>query len=129
MDVHFAGMVGKLIKDAGPLAGKSLAATHVDSWEVGRQNWTPKLRKEFLKRRGYDLLQWLPCLTEKAGMTPAIKIGDEAMRTRFLWDFDQTRAELLSENYSGRLAELAHEHGMRFTLEGYTLPFGDELVV
>ena len=64
MDAHFAGMMAKLIKTAGPLAGQSLAATHIDSWEVGAQNWTPKMREEFKKRRGYDPIPWLPCLTD-----------------------------------------------------------------
>ncbi len=127
MDAHFAGMMGKLIKTAGPLAGKSLTATHIDSWEVGSQNWTPKLRAEFLKRRGYDLLPWLPALTDAAsGKNIAVKFGEAATAARFRWDFNQTIAELLAENYSGRLAELAHQHGLRYTLEGYNLPFGDE---
>ena len=61
MDVHFTNMMGKLIANAGPLAGKSLVATHIDSWEVGWQNWTAKMREEFQRRRGYDPLPWLPC--------------------------------------------------------------------
>ena len=134
MDAHFANMMAKLITDAGPLAGKSLVATHIDSWEVGSQNWTPKFREEFQKRRGYDPLPWLPCLTdptrEKSNGKTTISFAHiSTMPTataRFRWDFEQTIAELLAENYSGRLAELAHEHGLRFTLEGYNLPFGDE---
>ena len=127
MDAHFAGMMAKLIKTAGPLAGKSLVATHIDSWEVGAQNWTPKMREEFQKRRGYDLLPWLACLTDASpDKKNHLVIGDAAMTARFRWDFQQTIAELLAENYSGRIAELAHEHGMRYSLEGYNLPFGDE---
>ena len=134
MDAHFAGMMAKLIKTAGPLAGKSLVTMHIDSWEVGSQNWTPKLRAEFQKRRGYDPLPWLPCLTDstrekvrgKTVTTYAYQLGDAAAAARFRWDFNQTIAELLAENYSGRLAELAHKNGLRYSLEGYTLPFGDE---
>ncbi len=127
MDAHFAGMMAKLIKTAGPLAGKSLTATHIDSWEVGSQNWTPKMRAEFQKRRGYDPLPWLPCLTAAGSdKKQHVVIGDAARTARFRWDFNQTVAELLAENYSGRLAELAHKHGLRYTLEGYNLPFGDE---
>ena len=127
MDAHFAGMMAKLIKTAGPLAGKSLTATHIDSWEVGVQNWTPKLREEFQSRRGYDLLPWLPCLIA-AGFDSKkfLIIGDAALTARFRWDFQQTLAELLAENYSGRIAALAHQHGLRYSLEGYNLPFGDE---
>ena len=36
---------------------------HIDSWEVGSQNWTPRMREEFQKRRGYDLLPLLPTFT------------------------------------------------------------------
>lgn len=134
MDAHFAGMMAKLIKTAGPLAGKSLTATHIDSWEVGAQNWTPAFRAEFLKRRGYDPIPWLPCLTDATrekvnGKTATVfthNLDDPATAARFRWDFNETVAELLAENYSGRLAELAHEHGLRYSLEGYDLPFGDE---
>jgi hypothetical protein len=54
------------------------------------------------------------------------RVGDPATQARFHWDFAQTISELLAENYVGRLAELAHQHGLRLTLEGYNLPFGDE---
>jgi predicted GH43/DUF377 family glycosyl hydrolase len=133
MDVHFTNMMGRLTATAGPLAGKSLAATHIDSWEVGWQNWTPKLREEFQKRRGYDLLSWLPCAVsfseriKGTNYTHYFHSFDSAEMTgRFRWDFNQTISELLAENYVGRLAELSHEHGLRLTTEGYDLPFGDE---
>jgi hypothetical protein len=138
MDVHFTNMLGRLIANAGPLAGKSLVATHIDSWESGWQNWTPKFREEFLKRRGYDLLPWLPCAAESLSERVRTNntayntthyfrsFDNEEMTRRFRWDFEQTISELLAENYVGRLATLAHEHGLRLTVEGYDLPFGDE---
>lgn len=125
MDVHFAGMMAKLIADVGPENGKALTATHIDSWEVGGQNWTPLFRDEFKRRRGYDPLPYLPNVVadEKQNLPT---IGDKGIAARFMWDFKETVAELLAENYSGRLAELAHQHGMRLTIEGYNLPIGDE---
>ena len=33
---------------------------HVDSWECGSQNWSHHFAEEFLKRRGYDLLPFIP---------------------------------------------------------------------
>ncbi len=120
MDVQFAGMMQKLIAGAGPLAGSALAATHIDSWESGSQNWTALLPAEFQKRRGYDLMPFLPDITAK------LQIGGRALADRFRWDFYQTISELLAENYTGRIAALAHRSGLRFTLEGYELPFGDE---
>ncbi len=125
MDVHFKNMMGKLIAEAGSAAGPTLSATHIDSWEVGTQNWTPKFREEFQKRRGYDPIPYLP---DVEGLSAGLRvsIGDEARATRFRWDFETTIAELLAEKYVGHLATLAHEHGLRLTLEGYNLPFGDE---
>ena len=134
MDWHFTNMMGRLIATAGPLVGKSLVATHIDSWEVGSQNWTPKFREEFLKRRGYDPITWLPCVTDtvrvKANNKTTTRNLDNfdgpEMAARFRWDFSQTIAELLADNYIGRIEQLAQAHGLRFTLEGYNLPFGDE---
>jgi hypothetical protein len=40
-------MMGPLIADVGPAAGKTLVATHIDSWENGSQNWTTRMREEF----------------------------------------------------------------------------------
>jgi len=135
MDVHFAGMMGPLIQDIGPLAGKTLTATHIDSWEVKGQNWTPLFREEFRKRRGYDPVKWLPCITGvvqesingKTTTHYVWNIGGKEMADRFRWDFQQTISELLADNYAGRLAELVHAHGMRLSIEGYNLNhIGDE---
>ena len=128
MDFHFANMMGKLIGEVGDSAGTALSATHIDSWEVGSQNWTPEFRNEFRKRRGYDPLSFLPDIiaAQIPGNKIHVTIGQEEISRRFRWDFDETISELLAENYVGRLAELAHRHGMRLTLEGYNLPFGDE---
>ena len=134
MDWHFTNMMGRLITTAGPLTGKSLVATHIDSWEVGGQNWTPQFRAEFRKRRGYDPITWLPCITDTVRVRANNKtttrnlqnLDGPAMAARFRWDFNQTIAELLADNYIGRIEQLSQAHGLRFTLEGYNLPFGDE---
>jgi hypothetical protein len=128
MEVHFANMMGKLIANVGSKAGPTLVATHIDSWEVGSQNWTPKFREEFQKRRGYDPIPFLPDITDtkKSAANFQCTVGDAAMVSRFRWDFQQTLAELLAENYVGRLAKLSHQHGLRLSIEGYDLPFGDE---
>jgi len=121
MEWHFTNMMGKLIEQAGPLAGPTLTTAHIDSWEVGSQNWTPKFREEFQARRGYDPLPFLPDITGGS-----IKVGDLATARRFRWDYQQTISELLATNYVGALARLAHERGLRLSIEGYHLPFGDE---
>ena len=122
MDFHFAQFVGRLKTDAGPTAGAALTATHIDSWEVGTQTWTDALPAEFARRRGYDLTPFLP----EFAINAKRNVDSKAMGDRFRWDFYQTLGELLAQNYSGRLATLAHARGMRLTIEGYHLPFGDE---
>jgi hypothetical protein len=111
-DVMFEGLMGKLIADSKPLAGKTLVATHIDSWEVGSQNWTPDFREEFRRLRGYDPLPFLPVMTGRA--VDSLEVSE-----RFLWDLRQTISELVVENYAGRFRELAHKHGLRLSIEAY----------
>jgi len=108
MDAHFAETGAKLIADAGPLAGKSLQYFHIDSWELGQPTWTPKMREEFQRRRGYDPLPWLPAVL---GQT----VDNAAETRRFLQDYRRTAADLVAANYYGRLRELTVKAGLRGT--------------
>ena len=106
MDAHFAETGAKLIADAGPLAGKSLQYFHIDSWELGQPTWTPDMRGEFQRRRGYDPLPWLPAVLGRTVDSP------ERTR-RFLQDYRRTAADLVAANYYGRLRELTRKGGLR----------------
>lgn len=108
---HFDSFIGRLLK-LQPPQGKALRFLHVDSWEVGSQNWTEGFREEFRKRRGYDLLSYLVALTGRV-------VGNADITERFLWDFRRTIADLLLENYAAYLAELAEQHGLKFSVEAY----------
>jgi len=112
LDRHFEQFIGKLVSDTGPAAGKVLTTVHVDSWEVGYQNWTPGFREAFQQRRGYDPLPWLPVLSGRV-------VENAGPSERFLWDMRRTVSELLNENYATRMAELAHRAGMKFSVQGY----------
>ena len=102
---YWNAIVEPLIADAGPLAGKSLKYLHTDSWEVEVANWTPTLREEFQKRRGYDLLPWLPVITGKI-----VNSRDES--DRFLNDFRKTMGDLAIDNHYKLFKEGAHKHGL-----------------
>ena len=104
----------------GPLAGKTLVATHIDSWEVNSQNWTPRFAEEFRRRRGYDLLLFLPAMTGR--VMDSVEVSE-----RFLWDLRQTISELVLESYAGHFRDLAHQHGLRLTIEAYTTCPVDEM--
>ena len=112
LEAHFNEFIGKIMSDIGPLTGKSLISLHIDSWEMGPQNWTANYMTEFQKRRGYDMLRYMPVLTGR--VVESLEISE-----RFLWDFRQTILELIVENHAGYLAELAHRHGMRLSIEPY----------
>ena len=109
---NFEGMMGKLLKLAGPDAGKTLVSAHIDSWEVGPQNWTRNMDEEFRKRRGYDIVPFLPVLTGRV-------VGDLQITERFMWDVRKTISELMVENYVAEMQKLCHDHGLRFSFESY----------
>jgi hypothetical protein len=92
---------------------------HFDSWEMSSQNWSPRFREEFKKRRGYDPLKYLPAYTGRI-------VESAEMSERFLWDLRQTAQELVVENHVGYLKTLAHKNGLSFSAEPYDLnPCGD----
>jgi len=120
-NVAFNGLMGRLIAQNQALTGpgKTLVSTHIDSWEIGYQNWTPLMREEFKQRRGYDLLTLLPTFTGRV-------VDNVEATERFLWDLRQTVSDLLVENYAGEFRRLAHQNGLRISMEAYGGPF-DEL--
>ena len=112
LEGHFNAFVCRLLDDIGPLTGKTLVSTHIDSWEAGSGNWTQGFREEFLKRRGYDLLPYLPVLN-------GIIVESQEVSERFLWDMRETVNDLLLENYAGHMRELARQRGLRLSIEAY----------
>lgn len=111
--LHFSSMVKALRERVKPEGDDSFVAVHIDSWEGGGQNWTKGMRSEFIKRRGYDPLPYLPTLTERV-------MGDLETTERFLWDLRKTASELIVENYIVPFERMLHENGLRLTFECYT---------
>ncbi|HEX3624126.1 MAG TPA: glycosyl hydrolase [Verrucomicrobiae bacterium] len=118
LDVYWDGFMQKALDDIGPLAGdgKTLNCSLIDSYEVGGQNWTPAFREEFKKRRGYDLLKYLPVFSNRVVDNPAVT-------ERFLWDVRRTIADLFADNYFAHFTDLCHEHRLFSAVEPYTGPF------
>jgi hypothetical protein len=117
---HFEHLMGRLVGQNRALTGqdKALVGVHIDSWENGAQNWTPLMREEFKKRRGYDILPFLPVLSGRI-------LGSTEITERFLWDLRQTVSEMLIENYAGTFEKLARKNGLRLTIEAYGEPADD----
>ncbi len=111
--LHWENTVGKVIADAGSLAGKTLNNILIDSYEVGSQNWTLDFAAQFKKQNKYDIFKYLPCLTGRV-------IESTQVSERFLWDFRRTIANLYNEEYVGAFAEMCHQYNIKLSIE----PFG-----
>jgi hypothetical protein len=108
---QFEHWYGEAIKQAGPdLAAQVLKIFHIDSWECGSQNWSANFQAEFAKRRGYELLPYLPVMA-------GIPIESAQTSEKVLHDIRQTIGELLVDNFYGTMAKLAHEKGVSFSAE------------
>ncbi|EHQ30790.1 glycosyl hydrolase [Mucilaginibacter paludis] len=108
---QFDHWFGEAVRQAGPdLAAQVLKIFHVDSWECGSQNWSPVFQAEFSKRRGYDLLPYLPVMA-------GIPIQSAEVSEKVLYDVRRTIAELLVDNFYVTMARLAHEKGTVFSAE------------
>jgi hypothetical protein len=112
VDHQFDSTLAKVMKAAGPLAGKAFDMIEIDSFEAGLQNWTATLPADFAKRNGYAITQYLPALTGRI-------VGDLDMSNRFLSDFRRTLADLMADNYYGRMQERVNHAGLKFHIEGY----------
>jgi hypothetical protein len=114
---YWAGYPSMLLALAEKNAGTSFTRIEIDSYEAGPQDWTPEMAAEFKKRRGYDLLPWLPALAKKT-------LGSEALTKRFQRDWTQTISDLFADNYYLFMDELARRTpGMNILTEPYTGPF------
>jgi len=110
---HFwEGYPTMLLKMADGEVGKTFQRLEIDSYEAGGQDWTADMPEEFQKRRGYDMLTWLPVA---AGVT----IGDKTGSSQFMKDWRETVSDLFAEYYYGYMSLLAHEHGLKLLVQPY----------
>ncbi|MCX7006309.1 MAG: glycosyl hydrolase [Kiritimatiellaeota bacterium] len=107
---QFEQSLGRIIREAGPQAGKGLRGILFDSFEGGYQNWSASLPQDFQQRKGYDLVSWLPVLTGRT-------VGSAELSEAFLRDFRGVISELVAEKYFGTMQRLAHTHGLKVYAE------------
>ncbi|MDN3668652.1 glycosyl hydrolase [Echinicola jeungdonensis] len=109
--LQFDEWFGEAIRTAGPeMAEKVLKIFHIDSWEAGSQNWSPVFREEFKKRRGYDILPYLPLMA-------GVPMVDATTSEKVLYDLRKTISELIMDNFFGTLKEEVEKNGMKFSSE------------
>lgn len=109
---HFDAYLAKLADRMSPEDRKAWKYVIADSYEMGPQNWTDDLGKEFLARYHYDPLPWLPVLTGRV-------VGSPDESDRFLWDLRRLVADKVSTDYAGTLRQCANERGLKLWLENY----------
>jgi len=103
-----------MYKDAtgGVMGAKGLQCMILDSYEAGHMTWTKTFPHEFKKRRGYDILKWLPVLTGRI-------VQSAEASEKFLWDFRKTIGELIAVNHYDVIGEELHKRGMKRYTESH----------
>ncbi|MDR1594222.1 MAG: DUF1726 domain-containing protein [Prevotellaceae bacterium] len=117
LNKHLSYFIEQLFKQSGftkanPKGG--LQMLHIDSWEMGSQNWTAKFRDEFMRRRTYDPLPFYPVYA-------GVMVQSREMSERFLWDLRRTVQELIMENHAGHVKRYARKYGMGLSIEPYDM--------
>lgn len=111
----------------GPLKNR-VRAFFVDSLELEGANWTLDMADEFKKRRGYDLMPYLPFILFKIGGMGNVfdynygsafspEFNNIIERVRF--DFDKTKTELLKERFNDSFQDWCKENGVKSRAQAY----------
>lgn len=108
---QFDNWFGRVFKEVNPeIAKKVLKYMHVDSWEYGSQNWSDNFAAEFKRRRGYDLMPYLPLFA-------GVPVDDIATSEKVLRDVRTTAAELVVDVFYDVLAQKAKDYDCYFSAE------------
>lgn len=109
---HFDSFIGEALRRIPAADRKAFKQVIADSYEMGSQNWTDGLDKDFRKRYGYDPKPWLAVLSGRI-------VGSADASDRFLWDLRRLVADRVATDYVGGLRAEANKHGLGLWLENY----------
>lgn len=110
VDKAWDATLGRLLAEMTPEERKGLKFIEEDSWEAGIATWTKTFAEEFKKRRGYDLLPYLPVLAGRV-------IGDKQISTQIKEDHLLTVDDLIADNHYAYRRKLANTAGFPFYAE------------
>jgi hypothetical protein len=114
-------------RKTGPLSGH-LRAFFTDSMELEGCNWNEDLPEEFKKRRGYDMMPYLPftmfkvgrlgaVVDENYGATKTPEFAEVIKRVRF--DFELTKAELFDERFTQTYLQWCRDQKVKSRAQAY----------
>ena len=109
---HFDSMMGEILRRIPEEDRKSLRVVVQDSYEVGGQNFTDGMLRDFAARYGYDPTPFLPAWF-------GYVVGDVKTTERFLWDLRRYIADEVAYSYVGGLRDISNEYGLTTWLECY----------
>jgi hypothetical protein len=124
---YLYNMSDKIEAQIGPLKG-SIRALFTDSMELEGANWTNGMDKEFQKRYGYDITDYLPFILFKIGSmgsalnyNPVVPVTDnfqkEIQCARY--DFEDFKAQLMQERFTNTYLEWCHQLGVKARAQAY----------
>jgi hypothetical protein len=129
----FAAHAKRVGDDAIPFLGKyfgnGLRAVFCDSLEVqANLFWSDDFLAEFRRRRGYDLLPYLPILKVQTHPEPFGRFVDipdfdmEEIGGQIRHDYRQTVSEIMTESFYSRFNKWAHDHNLLTRTQAHGAP-------
>jgi hypothetical protein len=124
---HWKTVLDPFKEHLGEYMGKSFKHMLIDSYEAGGQNWTPKFREEFIKRKGYDPIPWLASFSLTVGTEKDSKdrriVGNEDQTARFDWDYRDVIDQLFYKNGWNIGKKMLKDAQLDLQFEPYGGPF------
>lgn len=118
---QFDQCLGGLFAQTSNYLGKTFEGLLIDSYESDFQNWTSSIPDEFLKRKGYSLIPYLPLFTGR----PVVSVRQSE---QVLFDFRALLDELVAQNYYGTMQRKANENKLILYAEGQGGPISPNYV-
>ncbi|MBI4876084.1 MAG: hypothetical protein HY822_15715 [Acidobacteria bacterium] len=107
---HMRYMMDLLKAEIGDFSRTALKYMYSCSYEVQGSIWTGDLPEQFRRRRGYDLIPFLPALL-------GAQVGDAEVTRRFIYDFRKTLGDVLVDAYYATARQEANRYGLRLSAE------------
>ena len=112
IEYHFNKSLGRIINDSHAYLGKTFSTVVFDSWEAENQNWTKTMPNLFKERKGYNLEDYLVCLT-------GYYVNSKKETDAFMRDFRSVLADLYGDVFFGTMSDLAEDKGLQIFAEPY----------